>query len=267
MRRVALAALAAFAALPSHAAAQDGSFDLTRARAKPANAFFYAKHEPELRYRFRSEGPADVRVQVVKGRGGKVVRGWVARDLLPGERHERSWNGLNDRGRVVPDGNYSFRLAPVGEPTRRVETIAFHAHRFPIPGRHAYREGEGEFGAPRPGRVHQGKDVWAPCGARILAARGGRVARTGYDPRLYGHFVVIDGRGTSTDLFYVHLAAPARPDRGDRVRTGERIGSVGRSGNAQSVGCVLHLEVWPQGFRRGSPADPEPLLRAWDGWS
>jgi murein DD-endopeptidase MepM/ murein hydrolase activator NlpD len=268
--RRALAAGAAAVALtgtvPS-VPAQDGDFQLTRARAKPAKAFFYAKHAPELRYRFSSEGPADVRIEVVKGRGGKVVRRWTARDLLPGERHERSWNGLNEKGNVVPDGNYSFRLAPLGEKTRRAESIAFHSHRFPVPGSHSYREGEGEFGAPRPGRIHQGKDVWAPCGARLLAARGGRVARTGFDPRLYGHFAVIDGRGTGADLFYVHLAGPPSAREGERVRTGERIGSIGRSGNAQSVGCMLHLEIWPSGFRRGSPTDPEPHLRAWDKYS
>jgi murein DD-endopeptidase MepM/ murein hydrolase activator NlpD len=154
-----------------------------------------------------------------------------------------------------------------GQRTRRVEGISFHGHRFPVPGRHSYREGEGEFGAPRPGRVHQGKDVWAPCGARLLAARGGRLARAGYDPRLYGHFAVIDGRGTSADLFYVHLSGPPTAREGERVRTGERIGRIGRSGNAQSVGCMLHLEIWPRGFRRGNPVDPEPQLRAWDSWS
>jgi murein DD-endopeptidase MepM/ murein hydrolase activator NlpD len=268
LRRFAAAATIALTAgtVPS-VPAQNPSVDLQRARVKPAHAFFYAKHEPELRYRFRSAVPADVTVEVVKGRAGKVVRRWTERGLEPGERHERTWNGLNERGRVVPDGNYSFRLAPAGEPTRRVEGFSFHQHRFPIPGSHSYREGEGEFGAPRPGRIHQGKDVWAPCGSRLLAARGGRVARRGFDPRLYGHFLVVDGRGTSADLFYVHLAGPSPAREGERVHTGERIGSIGRSGNAQSVGCMLHLEIWPQGFRRGSPRDPEPLLRAWDAWS
>ena len=268
MRRFAVAAaLLAIAAPVVSAPAQEQSFDLQRARAKPRAAFFYAKHEPELRYRFRASAPVDVTVEVVKGRDGKVVRRWTERGAAPGERHERAWNGLNEKGRVVPDGNYSFRLAPAGEGTRRVEGVTFHQHRFPVPGSHGYREGEGEFGAPRPGRIHQGKDVWAPCGARLLAARGGRVARRGYDPRLYGHFVVIDARGTSADHFYVHMAAPSPAGEGERVHTGERIGAIGRSGNAQSVGCMLHFELWPQGFRRGSPADPEPVLRAWDGWS
>jgi len=243
------------------------SFELQRARAKPALAFFDAKHEAELRYRFRADGPLDLRLEVVKGRSGKVVRRWIERGAEPGVRHERTWNGLNERGRVLPDGNYSFRLAPAGERTDRVESVEFHTHRFPIPGGHGYREGEGDFGAPRPGRIHEGKDVWADCGSRLIAARGGRVDRRGYDPRLYGHFIVIDARGTSADHFYVHLAAPSPAREGERVRTGERIGSVGRTGNAQSVGCQLHFEIWPDGFRRGNPIDPEPHLRAWDGWS
>jgi murein DD-endopeptidase MepM/ murein hydrolase activator NlpD len=244
-----------------------GRFEVTRARAKPGLAFFDAKREPELRYRFRADGPTDLRVEIVKGRDGNPVRRWIVRSAAPGQRQERSWNGLNERGRAVPDGRYTFRVGPTGRKPKAADSIVLHGHRFPIPGRHSYREGEGEFGAPRPGRVHQGKDVWANCGSRLVAARGGRVARRGYDPRLYGHFLVIDARGMSADHFYVHLAAPSPARDGERVRTGERIGSVGRSGNAQSVGCMLHLEIWRRGFRRGNPTDPEPHLRAWDRWS
>jgi murein DD-endopeptidase MepM/ murein hydrolase activator NlpD len=244
-----------------------GSFELTRARVKPGLAFFDAKRAPELRYRFRADAPVDLRVQIVKGRGGNPVRRWVTRSAAPGERHERSWNGLNERGRAVPDGRYTFRVGPAGRKPEVAASVELRGHRFPIPGRHSYREGEGEFGAARPGRIHQGKDVWASCGSRLVAARGGRVARRGYDPRLYGHFLVIDARETRADHFYVHLAARSPARESERVRTGERIGSVGRSGNAQSVGCMLHLEIWPRGFRRGSPTDPEPHLSAWDRWS
>jgi murein DD-endopeptidase MepM/ murein hydrolase activator NlpD len=100
-----------------------------------------------------------------------------------------------------------------------------------------------------------------------VAARAGRVQDAGYDPRLYGHWVVIDGIGTDVDLFYVHLLRPAVVRRGQRVGAGRPIGRVGASGNAASVGCQLHLEMWPRGFRRGRPVDPEPYLRRWDMWS
>lgn len=244
------------------------SFELTRARAKPSVAFFDARRTPELRYRFRADLSLDVRIELVKGRSGKVVRRWVNRDASPGERHERSWNGTNRRGRAMPDGRYSYRLAPTGRRTRRAAGFQHRRHRFPVPGRHSYREGEGEFGAGRSGgRVHEGKDVWAPCGSAIVAARGGRVQQRGYDPSLYGHFLVVDVRGTRADHFYVHLAGRSPAGRAERVRTGERIGSIGRSGNATSVGCMLHFELWPRGFRRGSPTDPERQLRRWDRWS
>lgn len=242
-------------------------FELTRARVKPNLAYFAAKREPELRFRFRADAPTDLRIEIVKGRDGNPVRRWAIPAARPGERQERSWNGLNGRGRPVPDGRYSFRIGPAGDRSRFADSLEYRGHRFPIPGPHRYREGEGEFGAPRPGRVHLGKDVWAGCGSRLVAARGGRVARRGYDPALNGHFLLIDVRGTSADHFYVHLAGPSPARDGERVRTGERIGSVGRSGNAQSVGCMLHLEIWPRGYRNGNPADPEPHLRAWDRWS
>jgi murein DD-endopeptidase MepM/ murein hydrolase activator NlpD len=51
------------------------------------------------------------------------------------------------------------------------------------------------------------------------------------------------------------------------VRTGERIGAVGRSGNARGEGCQLHFELWPNGWHDGRPADPLADLRRWDGWS
>ena len=165
MRRAAFVAALVVALAVPPALAQDDSFDLQRARAKPGNAFFYAKHDPELRYRFRGDA-TDLRIEVVKGKVGKVVRRWTERSLEPGVRHERVWNGLNERGNVVPDGNYSFRLAPAGEKTKRAETISFHDHRFPLPGSHSYREGEGEFGAPRP--PHPGKDSLANRSPRQL---------------------------------------------------------------------------------------------------
>jgi murein DD-endopeptidase MepM/ murein hydrolase activator NlpD len=47
--------------------------------------------------------------------------------------------------------------------------------------------------------------------------------------------------------------------RGQRVYTGERIGAVGKTGNAISVGCHLHFEI----HVHGRPINPEPALRLW----
>jgi murein DD-endopeptidase MepM/ murein hydrolase activator NlpD len=122
----------------------------------------------------------------------------------------------------------------------------------------------GEFGAPRSGgRRHEGFDVLAACGTPLVAVRGGRVLRRGYDPVLYGNYLLIHGEGERRSYFYAHLPRPAPVRRGERVWTGERVGSVGETGNAISVGCHLHFEV----HVHGRPVDPAPVLRRWDAYS
>jgi murein DD-endopeptidase MepM/ murein hydrolase activator NlpD len=101
----------------------------------------------------------------------------------------------------------------------------------------------------------------------VVAARGGRVQARGFDPVLYGNWVVIDGRGAKADHRYAHLRHPAAVRDGDRVRTGQTIGRIGKTGNARHVGCMLHFELWPSGWERRHPVDPLPLLRRWDRWS
>jgi murein DD-endopeptidase MepM/ murein hydrolase activator NlpD len=102
--------------------------------------------------------------------------------------------------------------------------------------------------------------VVAPCGAPLLAARTGRVLRSGHDPVLYGNFLLIHGTGEAWTYFYSHLRHPPLVGRRDRVWAGQRVGVVGATGNARTVGCHLHFEL----RFRGRPVDPEPLLRRWE---
>jgi murein DD-endopeptidase MepM/ murein hydrolase activator NlpD len=126
--------------------------------------------------------------------------------------------------------------------------------------------GAGRFGAGRVGHTHQGQDTFAKCGTRLVAARGGRVKYSGYE-RNAGYYIVIDGSMTGIDYAYMHLAEHSPFRTGDRVYTGQRIGSVGDTGDA--VGCHLHFELWsaPGWYSGGHPFDPLPSLRAWDSWS
>lgn len=131
-------------------------------------------------------------------------------------------------------------------------------------GPHGTRGAIGEFGAPRSGgRTHEGFDVVAACGAPLVAVVTGRVLRTGYDPVLYGNFLLIHGEGEQRSYFYAHMPRPARVHRGQEVWAGERVGVVGETGNARSVGCHLHFEI----HVHGHPIDPEPELRRWDRYS
>jgi murein DD-endopeptidase MepM/ murein hydrolase activator NlpD len=79
--------------------------------------------------------------------------------------------------------------------------------------------------------------------------------------------VLVDGLATERDYFYAHLRAPTRLGEGDDVRTGDRIGEVGKTGNARSEFCQLHFELWPDGYHRGGPVDPLGPLREWDSFS
>jgi murein DD-endopeptidase MepM/ murein hydrolase activator NlpD len=105
--------------------------------------------------------------------------------------------------------------------------------------------------------------VVAACGTPLVAVRNGKVLRRGFDPVLYGNYLLVHGEGEDRSYFYAHLPRPAPVHRGDWVWEGERIGAVGETGNAVSVGCHLHFEIHVHGV----PVDPEPALRRWDRWS
>ena len=133
---------------------------------------------------------------------------------------------------------------------------------FPIRGEHDYGSDTSRFGNAR-GRPHRGHDVFAACGTPLAAAVGGEVRYAGYQSAA-GNYIVIQGADPDWDYVYMHLSQPALFRTGQTVQTGEQIGTVGETGNAQ--GCHLHFELWtaPGWYEGGSAFDPLPSLRAWD---
>ena len=133
---------------------------------------------------------------------------------------------------------------------------------FPIQGEHDYGSATSRFGDAR-GRPHKGQDVFAECGTPLVAAAGGEVRYAGYQSSA-GNYIVIEGADPAQDYVYMHLSARALFRTGQTVETGEQIGTVGETGNAQ--GCHLHFELWtaPGWYEGGSAFDPLPSLRAWD---
>lgn len=238
-------------------------------------AYVGARRAVTFSYRVSGAVPSALTVELVSGADGSVVKSWTPAPPAPGEVKSVSWSGRLGRAAATP-GRYSFRLTaatPTGAVARSaqagdLERDAFdlYDHVFPVRGSHDYGGSGAGFGAGRAGHSHQGHDVFAPCGTRMVAARGGRVQFNQYHAAA-GHYIVIDGDGTDVDYAYMHLAEPSPFQPGDRVFTGQRIGSVGDSGNAQ--GCHLHFELWsaPGWYDGGDPFDPLPALRAWDSWS
>jgi murein DD-endopeptidase MepM/ murein hydrolase activator NlpD len=234
----------------------DGGFHVARASVEPRVAYFANRKPVTLRYLFHSRNhPRDVTVRVVRLGDRKVVVRWRRRGVEPGSLQVRRWRGR------AGDGTYAFRIGSPGLGAELSEPFDLHGHRFPVKGGHGTRGAIGDFGAPRAGgRVHEGFDVTAPCGTPLLAIRAGRVERVGYDPQLYGHFVEVDARESRLDYFYAHLLRPASASRGDAVKTSERLGRVGLTGNAAGTPCHLHVEL----RRSGRLVDPEPALVRWD---
>jgi murein DD-endopeptidase MepM/ murein hydrolase activator NlpD len=240
----------------------DPQFRMAAAEVHPDPTFFYGKRDPTLTYAF--EGSAtDVRIEVVNKRTRRVVSSWVERDRKAFIDNRAVWNGARERAGEAPNGNYRFRVGATtdGDPTG-VEGSGFHYydHMFPVRARHEYWDGWGA------GRGHEGQDVGARCGAKIVAARGGRVSWKRYHSAA-GYYVVIDGKRDRHDYMYAHLLGPASVHEGERVRTGERIGRVGATGNA--TGCHLHFEYWTAPWwDRGRPLPSVTrVLKRWDGWS
>ena len=277
MSRRALLALAAVAAVvPAVVVAASGpgssqpepspqtpEFRVLDARVSPQRAFV-AGRPVRIGFTLAAPAPLALQVDVVRDATDRPVRRLELPAVAPGVPHRVEWDALTGRGEVAPAGRYRIRIRGADGRVRRGGAFTLRTHAHPVRGRHADRGPIGSFGVARNGgRAHEGFDVDAACGTPVVAARGGRVVRAGYDPALYGNVVIVRGDHTRRDYWYSHLKHAPRLRVGDRVRTGERIGSVGATGNARTIGCHLHFEI----HSRGRPIDPAPELREWDRWS
>jgi murein DD-endopeptidase MepM/ murein hydrolase activator NlpD len=239
------------------------AFGLVKPKVAPGKAYF-ARRPVRITFAFTGSAPTDLQVEIVRGAKRRLVRRIALPAAVPGQPQLVRWDGVTDKGHAGLDGRYGVRVVAPGGRARRAGAFTLRGHMFPIRGSHADRGPIGAFGAGRNGgRTHEGFDVMAACGTPLVAARGGKVVRSTYDPVLYGNDVKIQGRLNNLEYRYSHLLHPALVHVGDTVHTGQRIGVVGETGNARSVGCHLHFEL----RRNGVLVDPKPFLHAWDGWS
>jgi murein DD-endopeptidase MepM/ murein hydrolase activator NlpD len=255
---------------PHDAGAPDVETGTSRTR-----AFVGARKAVTFSYRVSGASASALTVQLVRVADGAPIMSWTPDPAAAGEVQSVSWDGRVGKVAAKP-GRYAFRLSAAtatGASVRSAQTgdlerdaFDLYDHIFPIRGKHDFGGSEADFGSGRAGHSHQGHDVFAECGTPMVAARGGRVQFEQYHAAA-GNYVVIDGAGTDVDYVYMHLAEPSAFRPGDRVYTGQRIGSVGETGNAR--GCHLHFELWgaPGWYDGGKPFDPLASLEAWDSWS
>lgn len=130
------------------------------------------------------------------------------------------------------------------------EVKGFRVAALPVRGG-VLRRNEGEFGAVRNSGIgyHKGVDFIAPPGTPVRAAGGGFICyneMNGGPDWGYGYTVIMD-HGNDFYTLYAHLRKESPRAIGEWVEGGERIGAVGRSGNAMRVPkefqYQLHFEI------------------------
>lgn len=234
-------------------------------RVKPRKLFIHSGRKADFIYE-TGGGRADLRIAAVRKRTGKVVQRWTRNGVSSGERHHIFWKGEKEGGGKVGRGTYLFRVREQGGKTLARDgadgkrKLGIYPAKFPVRARHQYWDGWGA------GRGHEGQDIGARCGARMVAAKAGRVAYRGYDGGGYGHYLAINVKGSNHAHIYAHLKNRPAVRQGARVKTGQRIGRVGQSGNA--TGCHLHFEYWRGSWGGGhATSSVTRVLRKWDRWS
>lgn len=101
-------------------------------------------------------------------------------------------------------------------------------------------------------RRHDGIDISAPRGTAIKAADAGKVIYSGNQIKGYGNIVIIK-HGSIFSSVYAHNAVNLVHE-GDRLKKGQVIGRVGRTGRA--TGPRLHFEI----RNHNKPIDPLLVL-------
>jgi len=219
-----------------------------------------------FRYRAPSNAANKAVVEAYRESDGVAVASWAVQPATDGVGRV-SWDGTVN-GVAVPVGRYAFRVTGEARAAVAVDgapPAAFDVFDaiFPIRGKHDLGQSPtNNFGGPR---GHMGQDLFAACGTRLAAARGGTVTFAAYQARA-GNYVVISGPDKQS-YAYMHMRAPSTLRKGQHVLTGQTVGEVGETGRAS--GCHLHFEMWtPPGWYQGGRAiDPLPELARWDAFS
>jgi murein DD-endopeptidase MepM/ murein hydrolase activator NlpD len=241
---------------------------LMKEEASPQKAYFAGLRKVRFEYKFAGSRNADLVVELIKRKSGadELIRRFSEKNVEAEKLQTLRWNGDRSNGKAVRKGSLYFAVREAGGKRLKRERASgdrdfrvFPAI-FPVRGGHQYWDGWGA------GRGHQGQDVGAKCGTPLVAAEPGKVAFKGYDGGGYGYYLIVNVRNANRAEVYAHLKRKATVGQGSKVKTGERIGKVGETGNAS--GCHLHFEYykgdWPGGHP--SPAATKRLKR-WDKYS
>lgn len=157
---------------------------------------------------------------------------------------------------IENDGNYVLRLQPqlLRGGTYNLTITLGPSIGFPVADAHGSIGSL--WGADRDGgkRRHEGVDIFAKKGSPAIAALDGYITAVQETP-IGGKVVWLRPEGKDYILYYAHLD---RQDvhKGQVVRKGDPLGTVGNTGNARTTPAHLHFGIYTfQG-----PVDPLPFV-------
>jgi murein DD-endopeptidase MepM/ murein hydrolase activator NlpD len=251
---------------------------ITDAETSPTKAYQYGKKRPTLNYVINGgKDRNDLRIDITTA-SGEIVFSKFKKDVPTGSSQSAGWSGKTTSGKRAPNGKYHFvirsldgteatlskSLVRTRKSKEKDDPFGFrmYSYVFPLRASHSYGDGIGA------GRGHQGQDVLADCGSKLVAARAGTVYYNDYQASGAGNYLVINLRNAGgKSQVYMHMIAPSPLKVGEKVKTGQRIGTVGSTG--RSTACHLHFEIWsnPGWYQGGSFLDPTPSLKKWDRYS
>lgn len=202
---------------------------------------------------------------VVTSLGWIVLLGYTDSSVVTGSANQAMPEAadIGEGTDEIPAASMSQRRA-AQEGAGAMSRVAGGAMRIPVAGVRA-ADLVDTFTAPRGDRLHNALDIIVPQGSPVLAAADGTVEKL---------FVSEDGGNTiylrSPDgarmYYYAHLLGyqPGLAE-GDFVRAGQRIGSVGATGNANPAVPHLHFQILQMQpgdpWWEGTPVNPYPILR------
>lgn len=132
---------------------------------------------------------------------------------------------------------------------------------FPVVGSFSFGSSGSRFGASRSDHIHQGQDISAGCGQKLVAVKEGKIIRSAYEAGGAGNYIVIKNKDSDTSFVYMHMIKKSPKRVGSRVKSGTIVGKVGNTGS--SFGCHLHFEYWKGGWHKGGkPVDPLNYLKS-----
>ena len=168
---------------------------------------------------------------------------------------------LNLPGNKTPSAPASKMVAG---PAKTIEVVRSGPLVIPVAGVAAGQLSDTFDDARGEGRVHDAIDIMAPRGTPVIAAAAGTVEKL-FDSKLGGRTIYIRRDSGQWIDYYAHLDAYAPGlAEGQKISQGQKIGTVGSTGDASPEAPHLHYAINAmapgESWYQGKAINPYPLL-------